>query len=221
VSVERESQHYYGALAWEEREFEGSTVEIVVPENDPEMRAFHVWFRWPDPFNILFPLGGGHDLLLYQAKFRGCIGKLEKGLRHEVLREVESIVHRLTGEGEALFERAWFFPKVFAMPEETFLFEIEGKFAIAATNINELLHQKQFTQRLRTWTNVRRVQGWLGYFWWEFYQDVMAHTTLCFCKNCGNILYGGHKDRQYCTQQENPLCFRKRTTERQRKARSK
>jgi hypothetical protein len=219
VSVEMESQRFYGALKRELRAFDGEQVEVIVPEKDPEMRGFNVWFQWPEPFDRLFPLGGGYDLILHHAKLRHCIEKLGEGRHGEVLREAEGWVSRLTGEGEALLDRAWFVPKFFAMEEEEVLFEVEGRFNIAADSYQELQQTDRFMESLRTWTKVRRAQGWLGYFWWEFYQDLKAHITVRFCKHCGNIISGGHADRQYCHRTENPACYRERNALQQKRGR--
>jgi hypothetical protein len=67
VSIEMESRRFYGQLRWETRVIDGRTIEVVVPERDPELLGMNLWFRWPEPFKHFFPTGGGHDLWMHQA----------------------------------------------------------------------------------------------------------------------------------------------------------
>lgn len=129
-------------------------------------------------------------------------------------------MNHLTGKTEARLEKAWFLPKLMSNPDAT-LCGAEGKFNIACATIDELICMQQFRELMRSHTKVRRVQGWLGYFWWEFYQDVKARVSVRLCKACGQMIRKGHSDRQYCTSAENPSCFQERNGAAQRHTRAK
>jgi len=180
----------------------------------------HPQFVWPGPFDVLFPTGGGIDLFVHHEKLRQCIAALKNGHREKVMREAETWVGHLTHAVEAPWDRAWFFPRVVADPEGV-LWDIEGRYGYIANTIQEFLASKCFHDLRQTTIRVQRVQGWLGYCWWEFYQDLMRHEHIGECKECGHVIRGGHKDREMCMKQENPDCFRQRAKIRQRKSRAK
>lgn len=220
VSIEMESKRFYGSLRYETKTLDEREVEVVIAENDPEMLGFNLWYKWPEPFNKLFSLSGGHDLWLNLAKLHECIRSLEQGEYRKVLREAESMVYRLTSEAESQLLRTWFLPKIAAGEENEILVASESQFNIVGQTIDELQKQDRFNEIVNMNTEVRRVQGWLGYFWWEFYQDMKANVRIRFCKNCGSIIRGGRADREHCSRDENPECYRKRNAEQQRRSRS-
>src|SRR5437588_11011494 len=100
------------------------------------------------------------------------------------------MVNRLTGEIQSTMIKAWFLPKLFAIDEQSLLTNIEGKFGIEAKTLDELRDRSDFAALLFSPYPVHWVQGWLGYFWWELYQDLKNAVPLRFCKQCGNILAG-------------------------------
>lgn len=55
----------------------------------------------------------------------------------------------------------------------------------------------------------------------ELYQDLEAHLTIRSCSRCGQVIRGGHRDRQYCTREENADCVKGGARERQRRHRSR
>ncbi|HEY7343327.1 MAG TPA: hypothetical protein VH591_20820 [Ktedonobacterales bacterium] len=220
VSPEFESNTFYGQLKRARIATEYGEIDCVISEREPTMRAMPIWMRWPEPFNFMFPTGGGIDLLHHRQLMRTCVKELAEGQIERALRTIEIWVNRLSGETETRLERAWFLPKLLCDPERT-LFEAEGKFDIACATIDELICTQRFRELMRGQTKVVRVQGWLGYFWWELYQDVKARVSVRLCKGCGQVIRKGHSDRQYCTRAENPQCFRERNGAAQRHTRAK
>ncbi len=218
ISPEMESKELYGQLRRTTMLVEGKEMNIVVSDRDPEARAFNFWLQWREPFNMFFPYGGGNDLLYHHAMMKTCIKKIAQGQRDEAKRRAETWVNRLSGEAETTLERAWFMPKAWTNPDSV-LFDVEGKFNLVFDDLDDLIRSKQFQEILKKPVKVRRVQGWLGYFWWELYQDIVTNVTIRFCRQCGNILRGRHADVQYCSKQENPDCYRKRNAQQQRKRR--
>lgn len=220
VSPEFDSNAIYGQLKRARIATEFGEIDCVNSDKVPTMRAMPIWMRWPEPFNVMFPTGGGIDLIYHRRLMHKCIEELTDGQFDHALRTIETWMNRLSGETETRLERAWFLPKLMSDPD-TVLCDAEGKFGFACTTIEELISSQQFRERMRSHTKVRRVQGWLGYFWWELYQDATARVTIRLCKSCGQVIRNGHSDRQYCTRAENPQCFRARNGAAQRHARAK
>ena len=218
ISVEMESKHFYGQLFRTTITTDGKEMPVVVSKRNPKSRAFNIWLQWSAPFDLFFPHGGGIDLLQHHAAMSGCIRKIDQGQREEARKIAAMWVNRLTGEAEASLELAWFLPKVWTDPD-SILADVEGKFNLAYHDLDELVQSRHFQKILRQPVKVRQVQGWLGYFWWELYQDIVENVALRCCRQCGRLLRGGHRDVQYCPQQENPDCYRQRNAARQRKRR--
>jgi hypothetical protein len=176
--------------------------------------------HWPEPFQALFPLIGCNLELLHhhQVVMRACIKKRQAGDKEGALREAELWVSHLTAEAQTTVEKGWFLPKVMTDINDA-LYALKARYDIDVNSLKEVPASHLRKMHQTPW-QVRRVQDWLGYFWWEVYQD-LACTTVGICEDCHNVIRGGHKDRKRCTQQENPECFRQHTNRRQRKHRTK
>jgi ribosomal protein S27AE len=219
ISPETESPHVYGKLRRERIHIEAHDIDVVLTEKDPDMVAIARRFIWPDLFGAMFPLGGNIDLLYHRTLMRQCIHDLEEGRRAKAMRAIESWVQRLTGHGEAQLDKAWFMPKCMASVSGA-LIDLQYRFGFTATDLGEFLRSSGFSQIANTSTEVRRTHGWLGFFWWELYADVRNRVAVRFCKNCGDVIRGGHADRQYCSRKENAACFRARNRAAQKKSRA-
>lgn len=221
ISPEMESKQLYGPLNRATVNIDGKAIDIVVSERNSGVRAFNIWHQWRKPFDVFFPIGGGgSDLLLHHAMMKKCIKRVAEGQRDEAIRISETWVNSLTGEAEAELYRAWFMPKAWTDTDMAFIDTCE-RFGLDFPDLDTLVCSKRFQEIMSSKIMVRRVQGWLGYFWWELYQDIITEVTLRFCRQCGNILRGGHADRMYCLKEENPDCYRKRNAQQQRKKRRK
>jgi hypothetical protein len=218
VSPETESRDHYGQLQHATIETAQGPLDYVLTENVPEMRALPSRLRWEEPFASMFPTGGSIDLMHHHRRMRKCVEELTAGQFERACRTVEVWVNRLSGEVDASLDHAWFRPKLMTDAEMA-LFEVEARFGIACATVEELLSRKKFRQLLREQTKVRRVQGWLGYFWWEFYQDITTRVSVRLCNACGSVIRRGHGDRQFCTRDENPACFRARNNIAQKRGR--
>jgi hypothetical protein len=121
VSIEMESQRFYGRLRREKQIIGGSAIDVIKTEHDPEILGIGYWFHWPEPFDRCFSLpGGGHDLWQHQASMRECIQAWECGQQDEAFRQAENMVNRLTGEIQSTMIKAWFLPKLFATDEKVY-----------------------------------------------------------------------------------------------------
>lgn len=73
-------------------------------------------------------------------------------------------------------------------------------------------------------TRITVFDGWYSYAFWELYQKATTDMGISSCRKCGNIIdvkSGGHKDRFYCSKQENLICWQERERERKAKERRK
>ncbi len=204
VSPEEEGKGIFAALA----------AERDVDDN----RALRL--DWAEPFDLLFPTGGGRDLLYGWECMHRCVAAWCQDQRAQALHEVTLWVNKLTGQASSPLGKAWFEPKVSANPEGA-LYDVYGKFGLDFATVDDARQSASLQAKLRQTVPVVRAQSWLGYFWWELYQDFQAYSFVGHCKNCGEVIRGGRRDREGCTRQENPACFRQRTNMRQRKHRAK
>lgn len=73
-------------------------------------------------------------------------------------------------------------------------------------------------------TRITVFEGWYSYAFWELYQKLTTDMSISACRKCGNLIDikpGGHKDRFYCSKEENIICWQERLRERKAKERRK
>lgn len=152
---------------------------------------------------------------------RRCISTWQDGQHRQALHDAEVWVNRFSCDIQASEEWAWLMPKLIANPNDA-LFAVKAKYDIDVESVQELVASHDYVKIRQRSVNVRRIYGWLGFFWWELYQDMLTKDfTPGVCKNCQGIIRGRHKDRENCTKVENPECARQRARIRQRKRREK
>src|SRR5262249_17845343 len=148
-------------------------------------QAAHVWLEWPAPFDVLFHgTGGGMDMFFqHHEAMRGCIEAVHTGERRyrDIVKEAENWVARLTADVDAPMVPAWFLPKVMANPTGA-LWDIQGRYGrdydLRADTVEELCASTGFHALRQERVRAKRTLGWLGYFWWEFFQDLVAPIPI-------------------------------------------
>lgn len=174
--------------------------------------------EWQEPFNIFFPDGGGIEVWYHQTILRNYIKDLNNSYK-KVLQNTKNWVGKFISESQSTIEKSWFLPKLLNITNVNgILFDIEGKFNIDLGEIINPFESEEFKKLLLDKIPVQRIYSWVGYFWWEFYQDILSNINIRFCKNCGSIITGGRKDRIYCSNRENEECYKKRLADRRRKS---
>ncbi len=222
VSPDVESQKFYGKLKFEKLKHKigdkYKEIDVVSSEKEPGGKALNIWYRWPEPFCSLFPDGGNIDLIYHHAHMRNLIKQIGAGRdeRERAIRKVESWVNRFVGDTESSLGKAFVLPK-YIKNINGLLIEIQLRYGVDVKNKSEFFKSDEFKKLFFEKVKVKRIYSWLGYFWWEFYCDLISEKTIKFCNNCGNILSGGRRDRIYCTEKENPKCYRQRQALRQKK----
>ena len=170
---------------------------------------------WPEHFTHIFPTGGG-IYTLYNFYLMKKYLKLSINNKDAITRAVGSLVASFVSKTKSTISRSWFIPKLYSKITDE-LIEVQGKFNLEFNSTKEAISSIKLGKRIREKVDIKRIYGWIGYFWWEFYQDILKHTTIKFCKNCGQIISGGRQDRIYCTKEENYDCWKSRAALRQKK----
>ena len=120
------------------------------------------------------------------------------------------------GDSETNIGKALIMPKLITNID-SLLMDVQGSYGIEVNNLSELFESDKFIKLSLEKVKIKRIYSWLGYLFWELYQDIVFHRNIKFCKYCSNIIAGGRKDRIYCNKEENKDCFNKRNADRQRK----
>ena len=197
ISVEAENIKHYGKLF-----FVGDKANRTVrSENDPSANTLLARYVWPQPFDQLFPLGGGHDLLLEREEIRRLVSK----------GAIESSVNLhaapYLSEGTATVEKSWFWPRLCTDGATNVLADLFSKHNLDYSDIRHLLKDRKWHGIASQQVPVTRIWGWLGYFWWEFLHDLRSGLKVHRCDHCGAII-GGTARKRFCGKKENPTCYR-------------
>lgn len=182
----------------------------IIKEN--ESSCFRIIF--PEPFDFIFPTGGGiYTLYNYYLMKR----YLELSLKNKdlMVKIIRSEKTPYLSEISSTINRSWFMPKLYSKTTNILL-EIQGKFSLEFKSKKEAMSSIKFMKKIRHNIVIKRIYGWIGYFWWEFYQDLIKKSTVKICKNCGTIINGGRSNRKYCSKEENPDCWKERAALRQK-----
>ena len=218
ISPDIESKNFYGKLKFEKDSKEKET-GLVTAEKKLAGKAINVWNKWHKPFDSFFPDGGNIDLIYQHALMSNLIKEIgnKEDKSQKAFQEIERLVNIFVGDAESTLEKTFLLPRALKS-KDALLFDVEYRYGIGAENLDELLKSKEFKSLITQKVKIKRIYSWLGYFWWELYNDISSNTNIRFCSKCGNIIVGGRSDRIYCTEEENKDCFNIRAAERQRKS---
>ena len=219
ISPEEESKEYYGIPRPETVKAPEGQDLIVASSPDGAARGLNVTpFINEEPFNEAFPLGLSMDTLYQIAQMKDIVTRLASD-RDAVAKEVEALLGNRISDATTPFYLGWWLPKV-SQNSDGALMDLEGCFGIQADSVEQAEQQPEFRKKMNEPMDVRRIVGWPGYFWWEFYKDISTVSRVQVCPYCGRILRGGNKGRG-CRPRENPECNRRRAAERARKKRAR
>ncbi|MGB7724585.1 MAG: hypothetical protein WBL37_03260 [Dehalococcoidales bacterium] len=210
----------FGKAQYERHTIEGQEMLLAVSEKDPNLRGISTEYGWNKPFNYMFGEGAGVDLAMHQGIFNQCIRDAQEGKIAKATAEAETWLGALTSKGKTSLWHSWFSPMAQSNTEDA-LFAVESQYNISANSMKELLRSEEFRKIMNKNVDVIVAHDWLGYMWWEFYQDLQEKVTIKYCELCGQVIRGGHSDRRFCNQRENPDCYQKRNTINQRKKRNR
>ena len=220
LAPNQEVETAVGKSRYERQVIYGHEWLLAVSEKDPNSRGISTQIAWnKEPFNYMFGEGAGVDLAMHQTIFKRCIRDLQQGRSSKVMKEAETWLAALTSPGRSSIWHSWFAPMAMANKEGA-LIEVEYRYNLPANSIEELEQSEEFHRIMNRSVDVVVANDWLGYMWWDFYQDLREKITVRCCKACGRVIRGGHRDRRFCSRSENLECFRKRNTTSQRKKRT-
>lgn len=201
VSPEAESYKILGQYSWDDG------IDHMVLNNDGK-RAEHIALYWPAPFNEMFPLGGGMDLLKQKNDMNECIRDIDS---NKFI--IAKNACRLSSQGETTLEKQLINPMLMTKSVDELLFKIEGSYNIVVNRLEDLINHRDYKEAFLKSIPVTNIYGWEGYFWWELNNKV---NDIKHCSLCGKIITG-KKDKVYCNKKENEACFKDRTNANKRK----
>ncbi len=223
ISPEVESKRLYGKLRFEKIKYnidkKDKIVNVVSSEKKPEGKAINVWLKWPEPFDSIFPDGGSIDLMYHNAHMRNLIRLMGKGgpEKQKAILKATNWLNVFVGNAETTIGKAFVLPRLIENTN-AMLIDVEYRYGIEATSLKELFSLSKFEQLYFDRIKIKRIYSWLGYFWWQFYNDISENMNIRFCESCGNIIVGGRSDKVSCSKEENINCFKQRQAKRQRKS---
>jgi hypothetical protein len=219
LAPNQELKAVFGEARYERQVIDGHEFLLAVSEKDPQLRAISTQYGWADPFSYMFGEGGGVDLMMHKTFFKKCLDELKGGQTAKAVKEADTWLGVLTSPGRTTIWHSWFAPMAQANQEEA-LFAVETQYGVSAKSIQELHGSAEFWRIMNTNVDILVAHDWLGYFWWDLYQDLKENVTIRCCEACGRVIRGGHNDRRFCSRRENPECYQKRNTISQRKKRT-
>ena len=119
----------------------------------------------------------------------------------EARRLANEWVSKLTGVTAVPLDKGWLAPKL-AANEPDALMNLEGRHNVVAHSLGNLRQSADFAETRKQQLPAILINGWIGYFWWELRQDLEAGLTIKTCERCGNVIRCGHRDRRFCTRDE-------------------
>jgi hypothetical protein len=186
---------------------------------NPKIKCMMTCLKWPEPFTLLFPDGGGADSALCLVRTKKVADKSEAD-RLEALREAVARGGQFVCEGQARLRDIWLHPIINQSGIEDALFALETKLSLPFATVEEALASERFQEKMRERVPIRRAIGIQGLFWSLLIEALEEGVTFKSCKRCGKAIQG-RKTRAYCGKIENPECFRERRASDRRRARAK
>jgi hypothetical protein len=167
--------------------------------------------NWGYPFSTLFPLGLFSDHVSHKAEMVICLNMVSQNRLYDALRLAEDRLGERSKFTYVSWEDGYVLPFANGNPKQ-FLRHMSGHFELMGFNtVAELLRSDRY-QELKSRMpslRVRRVFGWVGYFWWEILRFLRTDAVCRICRVCGDMILGGHVDRVKCKRGQNLECDRK------------
>jgi len=217
VSPEAESIKAMGPFTWER---DATLAGCPIALDRSGKMAINVRLRWQQPFNEMFPFGGGPDLMYQHALMRRCVEGVSQG-EPAAAREIAARVSEFTARGWTTLELSYVAPTLAVLGEEELLWDIEYRFGIEAQDISQLVEHEDYPKRFQQEVPILRVFGWLGYMWQELNETVnVKGKHIRVCERCGYVIKGTKK-KQFCGPDDNIVCYRERRAGDQRRSRQR
>ena len=219
VSLMVESEHLFGNAKWE-LDDNGQTTGFVLSDKLGRFKAQPFRCQWREPFNYMYEGETSLDTLFVRSRIAGLIGKFNEANYSDTVKELESIRDRYVRISQAPISHVDFLPLtntiLNAEHRKCFLMNLEEDHGISFGAFENLKSSSEFIQYLQTPVKIKRINTWTGFFIDQLVEDVLKLEPIRFCAHCGKLFRGGHRDRRFCTKEENGECFRERNTRTQR-----
>jgi hypothetical protein len=220
ISADAESQAFYGEARYDAAStpFAGGVdIPLAKTSNDASGRIVPMTLRWEEPFDECFFNGGGLDVLRAHAKLRRLVGEAQAPGAHA---EAQEEAGGFISLGWSTQEKTSFVPIVAAEGEQNALFELALKIGVDVEDPSDVWDDPDYRQFAQTTVQVTRAWGWLGYFWYEFLQDLERSSSFRRCELCGSAIVGSSRKR-FCSESDNLGCYRHRRSQAKRKERER
>jgi hypothetical protein len=182
--------------------------------------AVKVALDWPEPFNFLFHDGGGADVFLHHKRFmRGAAKLMTFGHSDEARRIAEAWVGRLTRDVEISLHDVWNKSFLERRGHDWVVADMQEDFDIPCSTWGEVQAHPRYAALKTKRIPVRRINSWLGYFWWELLQDLRGENRIAICERCGYVFAVQNRRKQFCGEEDSRACFLERSRRDQRKSR--
>lgn len=222
VSMMVDSEQLFGKAQWEFNENDQLT-GFHRSEKLGRFKGRSMRIEWKEPFSLMYELGTSLDTMYIRSFILELIGKLNENNYSQSSAALQRLHDKYVRLGEAPISLVEYLPWVNTIPNATdrkyHLLNIKEDHNIPVKTFKELGSSPEFIEHLQMPIKVKCINTWTGFFIYQLVEDVLALKRISSCKHCGRLIRGGHRDRRFCTKEENANCFRARNTIVQRKRR--
>lgn len=174
--------------------------------NEDERLKDPSYFKWDEPFHLLFGRNVGIDYFHHQSAMRRCIKLKDDGYLERAICEAEAWSGSLIRKSSASYYNAVFKPRITDDLQDA-LDEFQRKFGLPNDSLEETLENAHAIDALyRNRPDVTLCIGWIGYFWHCLLEDLKSERAINACVRCGTIIKISRKNKVMCSKVENPAC---------------
>lgn len=196
--------------------FQAEMGEYCKPEEWSKDKGMLLWFKWPEPFNKMFPISGGVDSVFHYSLMKEAVKENDE-------KTISFWVDKFVSKIQVPTELAFILPKI---TEDYFsvyhsneaLIYLQEIFNFQISNLKEINKHEEYIKQLLRPVEVPLIFSWEGYFWWELSQK-LEKTNSGICESCGKVIFG-KKGKRFCSNEENPKCYKARRARDKRRERS-
>lgn len=213
VSPEDESLRRYGAL----HRLEPDGGPVVIPQQNPDIRALPLQVIWPGDLAGLFAAASGPDDLHEKAVMVDLAtnnGNRQGG----TLASVRAAADRYVGEGETTRWHSWFWPTFAEEGESGILFAIGTRYEVEVSSLGDALQSEVLRRKLSQNVPIRRAWGAAGLLWALLLEQLEGNRGFLTCERCGRIIQG-RSHKRFCDKTDDENCYQRRRADGQQRRR--
>ena len=221
VSLEAETARYYSTL--ERYEFpDGGKMFVYNGELKEGMVPLPVQMRWPESLQWLFPGGGDGalDANLHEQHMRYVAARSAENLQ-EAIETAHNLAMHYVRQGTTWRGFVDFFPDLIVRGAQFAFAEAAKHRAPHAVSLLGAWQDPAWNAWMKKPLKVTQVWGPIGLFWALLLEEIeQAGRRFPECEDC-HRLNPGKKDKQYCSQDDDPNCYARRRARNKRNERER